>query len=204
MDNLKESAMSHLRPLFTWRSAIVESDLPPVTRHVALTLSLHMNERGGSCFPSHPTLAAETGLHVDTVRTHLAALTKGGWLARVVNRRGSGRGTRVEYEASVPTTGVESSTGLSSTGLSSTALLNDHWGRGPSTTGVHDPSQEDVMSTSREEAPLTHFDILCKLRAQGEISSSLPQLGEIAQALRHLGIPAEEGAIREHVVADAS
>ena len=195
--------MTHLRPLFTWRSAIVESDLPPVTRHVALTLSLHMNERGGSCFPSHKTLADETGLHVDTVRTHLAALTKGGWLVRVVNRRGSGRGTRVEYEASVPTTGAENSTGLSSTVQSSTALLDDHWGPGPSTTGVHDPSQEDVMSTSGEEAPLTHFDILCKLRAEGVLSSSLPQLGEIAQALRHLGIPAEEAVVRDHVAPEA-
>lgn len=193
--------MPHLRPLFTWRSAIVESDLPPVTRHVALTLSLHMNERGGSCFPSHPTLAAETGYHIDTVRTHLAKLAADGWLVRVVNRRGSGRGTRVEYEASVPTTGVESSTAQSSGGLNSTAPFHDHWGPGPSTTGVHDPSQEDVMSTSREEAPLTHFDILVKLRAEGVLSSSLPQLGEIAQALRHLGVPAEEAAVREHVSA---
>jgi hypothetical protein len=71
--------MSHLRPLFTWRSAIVESDLPPTARHVALTLALHMNERGGSCFPSQATLASETGLHPRTVKRSLQAGWSAGW-----------------------------------------------------------------------------------------------------------------------------
>jgi len=41
---------SRFSPLFTWRSAIAESHLPPTTKLVAVMLSLHMNERGGSCF----------------------------------------------------------------------------------------------------------------------------------------------------------
>lgn len=93
-----------LAPLFTWRSAITDSDLKPVTRHVALTLSLHMNERGGSCWPSMPTLAAETGLAVDTVRTHMKALTQRGWLKRT-DRPGQSS----LWNATVPTTAIEPS-----------------------------------------------------------------------------------------------
>lgn len=77
-----------LAPLFTWRSAVTDSDLKPVTRHVALTLSLHMNERGGSCWPSMATIGKETGLAPDTVRSHMRTLTKLGWLERI-DRPGS-------------------------------------------------------------------------------------------------------------------
>ena len=44
-------ARSSLSPLFTWRSALADSDLEPPTRHVGLAISLYMNERGGSAFP---------------------------------------------------------------------------------------------------------------------------------------------------------
>ncbi len=71
-----------LSPLFTWRSAVVESDLPPTSKLVALALSLHMNERGGSCFPSQATLGRETSLHPRTVREHLAELEQAGWIER--------------------------------------------------------------------------------------------------------------------------
>jgi DNA-binding transcriptional MocR family regulator len=85
-DKLRE-----LKPLFSWRSAICDSELPPSARHVALTLSLHMNERGGSCFPSISTLEAESGLSRNTVLTALRQLEDGGWITvkrsdRAVNR----------------------------------------------------------------------------------------------------------------------
>jgi DNA-binding transcriptional MocR family regulator len=70
-----------LKPLFSWRGAISDSDLPPTTRHVALALSLHMNERGGSAFPAVATLARETGLSESTVREHLHQLRDSGWLS---------------------------------------------------------------------------------------------------------------------------
>lgn len=69
-----------LAPLFTWRSAICDSDLPPTTRHVALTLSLHMSERGDSAFPGAPLLAKETGLTERSCRDHLHALVTAGYL----------------------------------------------------------------------------------------------------------------------------
>lgn len=75
--------MARLSPLFTWRGAIADSGLPATTRHVALTLSLHMNERGGSAFPSHATLARESGLSDRAVGEHLRKLRDEGWLSVV-------------------------------------------------------------------------------------------------------------------------
>jgi hypothetical protein len=92
--------MGRMSPLFTWRSAIVTSDLPPQVRLVALALSLHMNERGGSCFPSQKTLAAETGLGDRQVRRHISTLRKSQWLMISYKERPSGR--RAFYTATVP------------------------------------------------------------------------------------------------------
>lgn len=87
-----------LSPLFSWRSAICDSDLQAPARHVALTLSLHMNERGDSCFPSITTLEKETGLSRTTVCKHMKTLEEGEWLRRESGSKG--RSTR--YTATVP------------------------------------------------------------------------------------------------------
>lgn len=95
--------MSKLAPLFTWRSALAESGLPPVTRHVALALSLYMNERGGSAHPGPALLAKDTGLHISTVKEKLAELEGEGWLRCI--HRGGLRGERRhanEYETATP------------------------------------------------------------------------------------------------------
>jgi hypothetical protein len=92
-----------LSPLFTWRSAVCESGLPPTTRHVALTLSLYMNERGGSAFPGASRLSHDTGLHEDSVRKHLLSLVHAGWLRQT--HRGGLKGakrTANTYVATVP------------------------------------------------------------------------------------------------------
>lgn len=83
-----------LSPLFTWRSAIAspECALSSTARLVALTLSLHMNERGASCFPSVATLAKETGLSDRSVQKSIALLEADGWLE--VKQGGSPRGGR--------------------------------------------------------------------------------------------------------------
>ena len=89
-----------LSPLFTWRSAVAskESKLTATQRHVALTLSLHMSERGDSCFPSMPTLADETGLGLSTVRKATGHMHEAGWLVRKVRR---GRQSNL-YTAVIP------------------------------------------------------------------------------------------------------
>lgn len=92
-----------LKPLFTWRSAIAESDLPPTTRHVAVALSLYMSERGDSAHPGPARLAADTGLHLSTVKEKLAELERLGWLRCIARggRRGEQRRAN-EYVASFP------------------------------------------------------------------------------------------------------
>ncbi len=72
------------------------------TRHVLLTLSVHMNGDGGSCYPSVRTLSAETRLHTDTVCRHLECADSDGWIER---RRGPLAGQawrRTEYQATLP------------------------------------------------------------------------------------------------------
>lgn len=93
-----------LSPLFTWRSVVASEHGPPSStrRHVLLTLSLHMNERGGSCFPSTRTLAQETGLSRKTVEKHLRTANEEGWIDRSVHGL-SGQGwKRFEYGAEFP------------------------------------------------------------------------------------------------------
>ena len=93
-----------LSPLFTWRSAIASEHGPKdsTTRHVLLTLSLHMNEKGGSCYPSTRTLADETGLTRRTVEKHLAKAHKQGWLSKKRHGLSGQRWKRNEYAAQIP------------------------------------------------------------------------------------------------------
>lgn len=95
--------MSTISPLFTWRSTICDSGLPPTTRLVLLTLSLHMNERGGSCFPGTRLLADETGLARKTVMEHLRIAADAGYLA--VEKQGTGPGNPSRYSTAWPSTG---------------------------------------------------------------------------------------------------
>lgn len=65
---------------FSWRQAILQSDLAPTTRHVLLTLACHMNDAGESCYPSVELLAKETGLSTRAVITHLNLAKESGWI----------------------------------------------------------------------------------------------------------------------------
>lgn len=90
-----------LSPLFTWRGAIAspQSQLHPTTRLVAFAMSLHMNEKGGSAYPTQQQLSDETGLHKQTVREHLAILRDQGWLVPLNH---ASRGKAVEWAATIP------------------------------------------------------------------------------------------------------
>lgn len=92
-----------LSPVFTWRSAIAsgESGLSPTQRLVALVLSLHMSERGDSCFPKVQTIAEEAGLNGATVRKAIGALETEGWL--LVERPAEANGKQANrYSAAMP------------------------------------------------------------------------------------------------------
>lgn len=94
-----------LRPLFDWRSAVASPFGPknPTTRHVLLTLSLHMSAKGDSCFPSIERLTEESGLSRRAVLTHLAAAAEQGWICKRDRPEKNGQGwRRIEYFSLIP------------------------------------------------------------------------------------------------------
>lgn len=93
-----------LAPVITWRSQLVQGSDCSTCKLVGLALSLYMNERGGSAFPSINTLAADCSLTDRAVRKHLNEhLHAQGWL--ILIERGGQKGDRRranEWQASTP------------------------------------------------------------------------------------------------------
>jgi DNA-binding transcriptional MocR family regulator len=63
-----------------WRRAVADSELPPMVKLVAHTLSLHMSSAGGDCYPGQRRLASEASIGKSTVVRAITALEAGGWL----------------------------------------------------------------------------------------------------------------------------
>jgi len=148
-----------LSPLFSWRGQIAGSKLHSTTKLVAFTLSLHMSERGDSCFPSIETLAEEASLHYDTVKDHLSKLAADGWITKTYDRSVKGRGTRVYYAASIPTTGAENP------GVPA-APVEDR-GAPPCNTGADNPSPREDVNES-DSVPTERPDRLFVVQAEAE------------------------------------
>lgn len=143
-----------LSPLFTWRSAICESDLQPMSRLVAFVLACHMSERGDSCFPKVETLAAEAGITPRSVSEHIARLVAAGYLGRSEHRRGPGRGTRVEYVATCPdatTTRAGTTRAQTTRGRTTRGPVHDH-PRFHDTTTRGESAYEEHVSESVSRA----------------------------------------------------
>lgn len=96
-------AESTVKRLFSWRSAVMESNLSAPTKLVALALATYMSDRGDQCHPGPTRLARDTSLHVSTVKERLRELERAGWLT--CTRRGGLKGDQRlanEYVATVP------------------------------------------------------------------------------------------------------
>jgi hypothetical protein len=87
---------------WSWRKAVTRSGLMPTTRHVLLTLSLHMNEHGEGCYPPVEDLVEETGLSKRAVLEHLSKAIEAGWLVRQELGLRGRRWRRSEYQPSWP------------------------------------------------------------------------------------------------------
>ncbi|HHL4081267.1 helix-turn-helix domain-containing protein [Burkholderia sola] len=87
---------------WTWRHAILNSNLPSTTRHVLLTLSCHVNDAGEDAYPSTKTLARESGLSEKSVCTHLGIAREAGWF--IVKKHGYGgqKWARNQYYPRIP------------------------------------------------------------------------------------------------------
>jgi DNA-binding transcriptional MocR family regulator len=92
--------------LFRWRWLIASGRGPssPTTRHVLLTLALHMAADGSRAFPSEQRLAQETGLSERAVSTHLRLASEQGWIVRRRLRQAGKDWAQYVYQAAVPAT----------------------------------------------------------------------------------------------------
>lgn len=87
---------------WSWRHAIVKSDLPPTTRHVLLTISVFMNDAGDGCYPTTKQLAEATGLSERAVCEHIARASSSGWLSISVHGFKGQKWKNHQYEAAWP------------------------------------------------------------------------------------------------------
>lgn len=85
-----------------WLRAMFAAEMPPPRKLVLFGMAMYMDRDGSSCYPSMRTLAARTGLGERTVRNHLHAAARDGWID-IHRRRGRGeRSGWISYEY-VPT-----------------------------------------------------------------------------------------------------
>lgn len=92
---------------WSWRHAILKSDLPATTRHVLLTVSCFMNDVGGGCYPTQEQIAEASGLTDRSVRQHIEVAIEAGWLKRKEHGFRGQKWRNYEYEASWPSQDVE-------------------------------------------------------------------------------------------------
>ena len=86
-----------------WRDLVASAEGPrrATTRHVLLTLSLHMDPMGGRCFPSIRHLAERTRLSERAVRDNIDRAVAAGWISKRRHKKGQGW-RRNEYQAKLP------------------------------------------------------------------------------------------------------
>jgi len=74
--------MTKKKEVDCWRNSVMcESDLPPNARYVGLWLSFYMDwDTLDNARPGSDRLAAETGLHITTVKRQLKVLRDRGWI----------------------------------------------------------------------------------------------------------------------------
>lgn len=142
-----------ISPLFSWRSTIIDSDLPPTAKLVALCLSMHMSERGDSCYPSISTQCEETGLSRSTVCGHLKLLEEQAYLRRETGLKG--KSTR--YVATFPIAVVAGQAGSAMSELASPLVV-------PEVVKEHAIEDQDLSAgkqpSKRERKPDPVWDAL--------------------------------------------
>jgi hypothetical protein len=87
---------------WTWRHAIIKSDLPATARHVLLTISCFMNEIGGGCYPTQKQLSDATGLSDRAIRTQLDLAETLGWITRSEHGFKGQKWRNHQYQAAWP------------------------------------------------------------------------------------------------------
>ncbi len=88
--------------VWSWRHAVIESDLPSTTKLVLLALSVYMNECGEGCYPSQERIMANTSLGRTAVIEHINLAEKRGWLRKSKHGYSGQKWKRNEYHPLYP------------------------------------------------------------------------------------------------------
>lgn len=83
--NSPTNASGRQIPVWTWRDAVRQAAVPPLTKLVCYSIANYLSDVGQGCFPSVRTLMADTGLSNRSISTHLANAVEAGLL--VIERR---------------------------------------------------------------------------------------------------------------------
>ena len=122
--------------VWSWKHAIADSNLKPMTKLVLYTISNYMNSYGGGCYPSVSKIADQCGLKERATYSHINAAIAEGFLVKTKrNLRGS-KWASNEYQAAypeearlqknAPENGVHEDAG------------HKTWGASPCRSGVHE------------------------------------------------------------------
>ncbi len=131
---------------FSWRQAILASDLTSTQKLVALALSTYMNEHGEGAFPSHETLAQNCSMARETVSRTVSKLVEAGWF-RLQKMHWGGQGWRRHaYRVSWPDGGCDAA--------------SPPYGAGDSGSEACDPDTRNVVTDDHTNSPrITGVDL---------------------------------------------
>lgn len=88
--------------VWSWRQAVLESDLEATTKLVLCVVSTFMNDHGGGCYPSQDTISKLCSLSERAVIKHLGISQSKGWLKAKKRAISGSKWAANEYEASSP------------------------------------------------------------------------------------------------------
>ncbi|USS42767.1 helix-turn-helix domain-containing protein [Burkholderia glumae] len=94
--------MATVSPFYTWRRAMMCSDLPATTKLVLFVVGEHTNGIDETCWPSLDRIAELASLSVRAVSKHLTLSVELGWLTRWKSRRPDRQWAHAHYRLSIP------------------------------------------------------------------------------------------------------
>ncbi|WP_246795641.1 helix-turn-helix domain-containing protein [Burkholderia perseverans] len=94
--------MATVSPFYTWRRAMMCSDLPATTKLVLFVVAEYTNGVDETCWPALETIAEKATLSIRAVTKHLSLAGELGWLTRWRSRRPDRKWAHAHYRLSIP------------------------------------------------------------------------------------------------------
>ncbi|WLE60250.1 helix-turn-helix domain-containing protein [Burkholderia plantarii] len=94
--------MATVSPFYTWRRAMMCSDLPATTKLVLFVVAEYTNGVDETAWPALETIAEKATLSIRAVTKHLSLAGELGWLTRWKSRRPDRKWAHAHYRLSIP------------------------------------------------------------------------------------------------------